>query len=417
MNQQTILIIDDEPVNRKVLARVLADFQLRILEASNGLEALALLQAGEIPDAVVLDLMMPQMGGLAFLRQVRELQHSVGPVLVCSGNPEIHVAIEAMKLGAWDYIEKPIQPEILRTRLRGVLDRQRLKQQNWVLQAKLREVNQHRLLGNSSAIQGVQLAIERLADSKAPLLLYGEPGSGKRHAAKALHDQGAASAEAFEEVECRSWNLSFAQISNKGTVYLHEIADLSPNQQSDLLAILDRKAFRVVASTSKNLQEMVENHTFRSDLLLRLGIERIAIPPLRERREDIELLVAHFINKHARQFGRRYFTQPAMDIMRRYAWPGNVRELEGVVLKALQASENQGEFIDPEHLNLELAEQQSGVVSAAGTSSFPLLSLRQLEQQAVVRALEFTKGNRRQAAEILEIGEATLYRKIKEFGL
>lgn len=454
---KNVLIIDDEECNRRAIARLLFDIADHTSEAGNGIEALARLQAGEKPDIIILDLMMPRMDGLDFLRQAAELKLLHAPVFICSANSDITLAIEAMKLGAIDYMEKPIEPEIFRTRIQNLFERQELRRQNTDLKQRLRETTHRRLLGNSTAIQGTLHSIERLANSNTTVLIHGESGTGKELVAHSLHDSGNRAAAPFMIVDCAAIHGNTIEselfghergaytgadqkregllvAAGSGTVFFDEVGELPLELQSKLLRVLQERqvraigstyyrplSARIIAATNRDLMQEVKAGRFREDLYYRLSIVQLRLPPLRERIDDIELLAAHFLNKYSSDFGVHELTQQATEALQAYNWPGNVRQLENAIHHALAMLPEGEDDINVANLPEEL---RGGVTSTANyplpsgiTPSFPLLSMRQLEQQAITRALEFTQGNRRQASELLGIGEATLYRKIKEFGL
>lgn len=453
---RSILLIDDEAGNRKALGRLLFDLVDHVFEASDGLQALAHLKEHGSPDVIVLDLMMPRMDGIEFLRQSKEQGLLKCPVVVCSANSEIQRAVDAMKLGANDYIEKPIEPELFRLRIKNLLEKQDLHRRNDELQKQLRESAQRRLLGNSTAIQNALMSIERLANSTSTVLIHGESGTGKELVARSLHDFSERAMDPFVVVDCAAvhGNTIEAELfghergayagadqkreglmlsAGKGTVFFDEIGELPLEMQAKLLRVLqDRQvrplgstyyrplSARIVAATNRDLMDEVRAGRFREDLYYRLSIVQLRLPPLRERKDDLELLATHFLNKYANEYGCHELTQQAVNALKIYDWPGNVRQLENAIHRAMAMAPKDCESLDADLLPEEILlpnESVKPIAVVVEQASFPLLSMRELEQQAITRALEFTKSNRRQAAEILGIGEATLYRKIKEFNL
>lgn len=455
MMGRSILIIDDEPGNRRALSRLLSDSVEVVHDAGNGLEALDMLRNGVSPDVIVLDLMMPKMDGLEFLRQGRELGLLQAPVVVCSANTEIQRAVEAMKLGAIDYMEKPIEPELFRLRIQNLLERQDLKRQNLELQRQLRASAKRRLLGNSTAIKNCQMAVERLANGGSTVLIHGESGTGKELVARSLHDFSERAPQPFMVVDCAAMHGNTMEselfghergaytgadqkreglllAAGAGTVFFDEIGELPLDLQAKLLRVLQERqvralgstfyrplSARVIAATNRDLLQEVKAGRFREDLYYRLEIVQLRLPSLRERKEDIELLVTHFLNKFAGEYGTKDMDRQAMDALAAFDWPGNVRQLENAVHRALAMATPEQDLLNLDLLPEEIRNSLPLVlpVPVATESNFPLLTMRELEQQAIVRSLEFTKGNRRQASEILGIGEATLYRKLKEFGI
>jgi DNA-binding NtrC family response regulator len=455
---RSILLIDDEAGNRKALGRLLYDLVDQVFEAGDGLQGLAHLREQGNPDVIILDLMMPHMNGIEFLRQAKEQGLLSAPVVVCSANSEIQVAVDAMKLGAVDYIEKPIEPDLFRLRVGNLLEKQDLRRRNEALQKQLRESAQRRLLGNSNAIQSALMSIERLANSISSVLIQGESGTGKELVARSLHDFSERAMEPFVVVDCAAvhGNTIEAELfghergdyagadqkreglmlsAGKGTVFFDEVGELPLEMQAKLLRVLQERqvrplgstyyrplSARIVAATNRDLLDEVKAGRFREDLYYRLSIVQLRLPPLRERKDDLELLAAHFLNKYAGEYGRHELTELAVKALSAYEWPGNVRQLENAIHRAMAMAPKDCESLDIDLLPEEILHPSEGYKrhsspDAIVSASFPLLSMRELEQQAITRALEFTKSNRRQAAEILGIGEATLYRKIKEFNL
>jgi len=453
MVKRTVLLVDDEAGNRKALARLLADRVDHFLEAADGLAALELLKAGERPDLIILDLMMPRMDGCEFLRTAHAADVLHAPVVVCSANAEIQRAVEAMKLGAVDYIEKPVEPELFRLRVQNILEKQDLHRQNDLLQKQLRESAQRRLVGNSIPIQNALMSIERLANSSTTVLIHGESGTGKELVARSLHEFSDRAAQPFVVVDCAAVHGNTIEselfghergaytgaeqkreglllAAGNGTIFFDEIGELPLDLQSKLLRVMQERQVRALGSTfyrpllarilgatNRDLLAEVKAGRFREDLYYRLSIVQLRLPSLRERKDDIELLVAHFLNKYAPDYGRKEFTRQALDAMVHYEWPGNVRQLENAVHHCLALAARDSEELVIDLLPPEVRSGAPAVAETTAVNKFPLMSMRELERQAVTRALEFSEGNRRQAAEVLGIGEATLYRKIKEFEL
>ncbi|HSQ40800.1 MAG TPA: sigma-54 dependent transcriptional regulator [Fibrobacteraceae bacterium] len=455
-----VMLVDDETGNRKALSRLLSNLCSQFTESSDGADALVKLQGGLRPDLIILDLMMPRMDGIELLRRAADEHLLSGvPIIVCSANTEIQKAVEAMKLGAADYIEKPIEPELFRRRVQNILERQDLHQRNEELRKQLRESAQRRLVGNSIAIQNALTSVERLANSSSTVLIHGESGTGKELVARSLHDVSERAQFPFMVVDCAAIHGHTIESelfghergaytgadqkregllisAGKGTVFFDEVGELPLDLQAKLLRVLQERQVRplgstfyrplgarVVAATNRDLLAEVKAGRFREDLYYRLSIVQLRLPSLRERREDIELLASHFLNKYAPEYGRHDLTHAALDALVAYDWPGNVRQLENAVHHALALAPQDTEYLDVEQLPEEVWRGGASlpvlgrVTEAPSSQAFPLLTIRELEHQAMQRALEFTHGNRRQAAEILGIGEATLYRKIKEFNL
>ncbi len=454
MIKETVLIVDDEQGNRKAWMRLLSSSVENFVEASDGLEALAKVRGGLKPAVIILDLMMPRMDGLDFLRTVRSENLESGSVLVCSANHEISKAIECMQLGAADYIEKPVEALVMQQRVRNLLSQWRLKNQNEMLKQELRDGMKRRLLGNSIIMQNTLVSIERLAHSPSTVLVHGESGTGKELVARALHDFGPRASSPFMVVDCaavhghtieselfghergaytgadqKSEGLLLA--AKDGTIFFDEIGELPMDLQAKLLRVLQERqvrplgstfykpmAARVVAATNRDLLAEVKAGRFREDLYYRLSIVQLRMPPLRERREDIPLLVSHFLYKYSSDYGMREFTMDLQQVLQQAPWPGNIRQLENTVQSLLATTPKGENLIGVDSLqDSSIVSHVSMEMSQQPVSQNPMMTMREIERLAIVRALDYTNGNRRVTAELLGIGEATLYRKIKEYEL
>lgn len=450
-----IMIVDDELGNRNSLARLLFQIDASVVLAEHGRDALDKIQQGYWPDLIILDLLMPVMDGITFLKEIRNLKKELPPIMVCSANTEIPTVVKAMQFGASEYIEKPIEPEIFLQRASSLLERAQLKKQNQDLLNRLKQNSERRLVGHSSAMNRIYMSVERLANTPTTVLIHGESGTGKELVARSLHECGDRKLLPFIVVDCAAVHGNTIEgelfghekgaytgatqsreglltAAGRGTVFLDEIGELPLELQAKLLRVLQERQVRalgstlyrpmharVIAATNRDLLHEVETGRFREDLFYRLSIVQLRIPPLRERREDITLLVSHFLNKYAEEYGVKEFKHEALQQLKAFDWPGNVRQLENCVHSCMALAAP-----DQEELGVELLQDQillnreddenQGSNDASMNSSAELLSLKELELQAIQNALAFTKGNRRQAAEILGIGEATLYRKIKD---
>ncbi|NLB64310.1 MAG: sigma-54-dependent Fis family transcriptional regulator [Fibrobacter sp.] len=443
----SILIVDDEPSNRKALARILHQKFSQIFEAGNGREALEKLK-GIHYDLILLDIMMPEMDGIEFLEHYAKLGLKT-PVIVCSANTDISRVVEAMKLGATDYIEKPIESNLLLRRIRSIEETQILKRENAELLQKVKQGRFTRLLGNSPAMQKVMVSVERLANSKSTILIYGESGTGKELVAKSLHELSERKEEPFVVVDCAAVHANTIEselfghekgaftgadqrreglliAARGGTVFMDEIGELPLDLQAKLLRVLQEYQVRalgstlykninarIVAATNRDLLAEVKAGRFREDLYYRLSIIKLDIPPLRERTGDIELLISHFLNKYNEDYGVKEFSDEVLRTLVMYAWPGNVRQLENTVHRAMALAAEEQQELGMELLPSDIAQASPYHSEIFSTKNLPLLTMREIEQIAIENALRYTEGNRRQAAEILGIGEATLYRKIK----
>jgi DNA-binding NtrC family response regulator len=450
MNNQdkTVLVVDDVKSNRKLVVAILKREFGSILEAENGYQALEILEKNSQIHLIILDLIMPVMDGLEFLILFNKRNLSI-PVLICSGNEDISLAVDAMKLGAKDYVEKPFEHHVLLKRVQNILSEANLKSQNTILQKKLHESREpFYLLGASPAMNRILLMVEKLANSSSTVLISGESGTGKEVVAKALHYKGSRGRDPFVIIDCATINSNMVESElfgyekgafngamdskhgllnsgGDGTLFFDEITGLSLEMQAKILRVLQDKQIRAVGAsgykmlnsrmlvaTNKDLQEEVRNGNFREDLFYRLNIVNIHIPPLRERKEDIAILAEHFLNIHA-EGGRKYHLAPdVIKQIKQYDWPGNVRELENAIQRALALAED-------EEIHAEMILPQSSFAPTAPLKEYQddldVQTLAHYEKIAIEKALKYTAGNRRMAAEMIGIGEATLYRKIKEY--
>lgn len=447
---RTLLLVDDNAANRMILHSYLgADFD-EILEAENGEVARAiLLDQATTVDLVILDLIMPVLGGLDLLRLMRERNLEI-PVLVCSASSHLQPAIEAMRLGARDYVEKPFEPDLLRARVRGALAERVLRRENEVLRTAMRtRPGPFSLVGASEAMSRILPVLTKVARSGCTVLVQGETGTGKEMAARAIHHLGPRAQEPFQVIDCASLSPTVVeselfghekgaftgalsrrtglfQSAGKGTVFLDEIGELPMAIQTRLLRVLQERQIRpvgsagyvpfearLVAATNRDLAAEVKAGTFREDLFHRLNVVAVTMPPLRDRKDDIPALVEYFLSKHALPDREAPLVSgETMSALRSYPWPGNIRELENALERAINLA-------DGDELLLEDI-LPGGVEVLDPPSSHgmeQIYSLEQVERQTIFRALEASHGNRRMAAELVGIGEATLYRKLKEYGV
>src|SRR6476660_4763580 len=360
-----ILVIDDEAEIRRSVRMILEYEGYDVQEASSGPEAIALVER-EPPDLAFLDIKMPGMDGLETLEKIRGSNESL-PVVIVSGHGTVSTAVEATKLGAFDFIEKPLASERVLVTIRNALDQGRLRDENTSLKRAV-EVR-HQMVGESSALRQVWDAIKRAAPTNATVLLLGESGSGKELVARSIHRNSLRSRDRFVQVNCAAIpeelieselfgheKGSFTGATEKqigkfeqadhGTIFLDEVGDMSAKTQAKVLRVLQegeverlgsartiKVDVRVIAATNKTLEEEIEKGHFREDLSFRLAVIPILVPPLRERPEDIPLLVRHYIDYFSRENNVRHkrITQPALEALQRYRWKGNIRELRNTI--------------------------------------------------------------------------------------
>jgi two-component system response regulator HydG len=451
-----ILICDDEEGMRRYLGKMLTGWGYQADAYPSPLLLLRALGEGLDPDLLLLDVKMPEMDGLEALRRVREMQPDL-PVIMMTGHGTIESAVEAMKMGAWDYLTKPFPQEKLFAQVRHCLEGERLREENSALKKELRERTGggQPVFASPSFAEVFELALQ-VAPSDSSVLITGESGTGKELIAGTVHYGSPRAKNRFLAINCAalSETLLESQLfghvkgaftgavqaqkglleeADGGTLFLDEVGDLSPSLQAKLLRALQEGEFlpvgstrpkrvdvRFLAATNKDLEKEVTAGRFREDLFYRLNVIALHLPPLRERPEDIEPLARHFLEKMAGKTRRpvKSISLEALAILQSYHWPGNVRELENVIERGvILARESR---ITPDLLPLKVSSgtpPSTSPAAAAPPSEQPVLSLRDAECIQVSRALRQTGWNKSQAAVLLGITRKTLDRKIKEFGL
>ena len=445
MAEETILVVDDEAIAREGLRMTLADEGYRLLEAESAVAALNLLRTTPA-DLVLSDLRMPGLDGLEFLRNLREL-HPDLLVVIITGFASVESAIAAMKEGAFDYLTKPYNLDAVRLTVRRALAQRRLQAENRALKEELAASRgAARILGHSPPMQQIMALVEQVAGSRSSVLITGESGTGKELVARALHYRSPRAEKAFVSLNCSS--LAETLLENElfghekgaftdarerktglfeaaagGTIFLDEVGDIPMAMQPKLLRVLQEREvlrvggtapvkvdFRLVTATNRDLQAAIGEGRFRQDLFYRLNVISLAMPPLRERAEDIPELARHFLERFCRDEKKEIhgFTDEAMRLLAQYAWPGNVRQLENVVERVV-ILDRRGS-IDAADLPPELT---AGPDSELGD----LVSLAEHEKRHILRVLEAVAGNRSKAARILGLDRSSLWRKLKEYGV
>ena len=446
------LVVDDEESIRRLCMTVAEGLGFTCMEASTGEDALALLE--EKPAHIILtDLVMPRMSGLEFLERVRKILPRA-EVAVMTGHSSVETAVQAMKLGAYDYISKPFTPlEELRLFLRRMAEKIRLVEENQFLRQRMNaETELHGIVGSSPKIQEVLRMIARLKDTRNPVLITGESGTGKELVARAIHFRGAFANRPFVAVDCGSLvptlieselfgyekgaftgamrtKIGLLQSANGGTVFLDEIGELPLELQAKLLRFLQEKEVRpvgsnqkfkvdvrVIAATNRDLEAAYREGDFRKDLYFRLNVITVHLPSLREHRSDIPLLVQWFLDRSSRGSDAQV-TSAAMKRLLEYEWPGNVRELENCVERATALGD--GKTIDvgdlPPAIVGGLASTGEGLASQA--SSLSSNDLEDIERATIQRVFDQVNGDKVVAGKMLGISRATLYRKLKRYNI
>jgi two-component system response regulator AtoC len=450
-----VLVVDDEPSMRHLLTAILAESGREVRAVAGAQEALRELGAREY-DLVITDVRMPGISGLELLRAIQESQTEV-MVVVMSAYGAHEAAVEAMKAGAYDYLQKPFRPDDVLLLLRKAEERERLSRENARLRGELaRSGSPGAIVGASEAMQRVLRQVRKIAGQKTTVLLEGESGTGKELVARALHEASPRAALPFVAVNCGAIpaelleselfghvkgaftdatrdKKGLAVEADGGTLLLDEVAELPLGLQVKLLRFLQeeevrpvggtrtrRVDVRIVAATARDLRREVDEGRFREDLFWRLNVVPVRLPPLRERREDIPLLAAHFLARFGRlrpELAMRLSAE-AREALAAHRWPGNVRELEHAIERAVVLAE--GQEIREEDLpdEVRLGARSGAAVSAPGAAELSVKrATRELEERLIRAALERTGGNRTRAAELLELSYRALLYKIKDYGI
>ncbi len=439
-----ILIVDDEAIIRESLRDWLSDVGHQVLTAENGLQALEIIEK-EKPGIAFVDLVMPGMDGIELLKRTKEISPSIDVVIITAYG-SIPTAINAMREGAYDYIEKPFCPERAELLVDKLVEHQRLIEENISLHQKLEERYQfENIIAKSSKMRQVIEAIKVVAKSNATVLITGESGTGKELIARATHSQSYRKDKPFIAVSCAALPESLLEselfghekgaftgahaqrkgkfeVANRGSLFMDEIGEMSANIQVHLLRVLEEKEFtrvggnepikvdvRVISATNKDIKKAVANGQFREDLYYRLNVVPIELPPLRERKEDIPLLAQHFLKKFAVENQKEIigFSPETTDFLLKYEWPGNVRELENAIERAVILTKNS--YIEA----TDLAQENLLMAHSAPSGR----SLKEVERERILNVLNETSGNRSETARILGISRATLYNKLREYEL
>lgn len=448
-----VLVVDDEENHRLMLRAHMTSEGFEVHEASNGREAVEMVSRQPF-DLVLMDIRMPVMDGMEALREIVQVSPAT-PVIMMTAYGSIESAVEALKLGAEDYVTKPLDMDELFLKVRKALDLRRLKEENLLAKEALRErFDFSSIVGSSPKMQALFETLSLVAPTDATVLLLGESGTGKEVIAKAIHLNSPRRDRPLVKVSCaalpetlleselfghergaftgaHSRKKGRFELADGGTVFLDEIGELPPSTQVKLLRVVQDREFeplgsertihtdvRIIAATNRDLEEDVKAGRFREDLFWRLNVVSIELPPLRERREDIPLLAEHFLRLYCQRNNKEImgFSPRVMNAFLRYPWPGNVRELENVVERGVILS--QREIITPEVLPpalRELAgeepEQEDQQALMVGSS------LRDVERAIILETLRRTGGNRTRAASILGISRKTLLNKLKLYGI
>ncbi|MFQ5988450.1 MAG: sigma-54-dependent transcriptional regulator [Candidatus Methylomirabilales bacterium] len=454
MPQEDILVVDDEPNILKVIEGILTDEGYAVRTAHNGEEALAEVQRSS-PDLVILDIWLPGMDGLQALDMLKGMVPET-PVIMISGHGTVETAVRALKLGAYDFIEKP--PTIERTLLavRHALEQQRLLRENRALRQHLER--QYEIVGGSSAIRKILKQIESVAPSHGRVLIRGESGTGKELIARAIHRASLRREKPFVEVNCAAipdelieselfghekgaftgaitTRRGKFELADGGTIFLDEIGDMTLKTQAKVLRVLQEQTcervggteairvdVRVIAASNKDLETEIRDGRFREDLYYRLNVIPFEVPPLRERREDISLLAQHFLKGFCAEYGKREknLSAHAMELFLQHSWPGNVRELKNVIERLVIMAP--GDVIHRVDVEPALRarpgrEEDAAFVPEAWRNASLREARNRFEREYILMYLRETEWNVTRAAERLRIERSNLHRKLKAYGI
>jgi len=446
-----ILVVDDEESHRIMLRAVLKEEGYDVTEASDGAEAVKAVEQ-EPFDLILLDIRMRTMDGIEALGEIRKISPLV-PVLIMTAYASVKTAVEALKAGAFEYLTKPLDIDELKILIEKALEVYHLRAENIALKERLGDrFNFSRIIGRSPKMKEVFDTLSLVAPTDATVLILGESGTGKELVANSIHHNSPRASQPFIKVSCAALPETLLegelfghekgaftgaiarregrfQLAHRGTIFLDEVGEMSVTTQTKLLRVLQEKEFeplgstrtvktdvRVIAASNKDLEREVKEGRFREDLFYRLNVVPVCLPPLRERKEDIPALAAHFFavyrDKNRKELGD--ISGKAMDLLMRHDWPGNIRELENCMERAVILA--RGEIIAPADLPLTI-QALSRDREIQGLNLPSGISLQELEKALILKTLDDTGGNRSRAAEILGINRRTLQNKLKEYGI
>ncbi|RIL06045.1 MAG: DNA-binding response regulator [Proteobacteria bacterium] len=459
MRRSNVLVVDDEELYRRALERILVRCGHAVTTARDASEAMTAVSAEPL-DLVLCDVRMPGISGLELVRQIREIDPDL-PCIVMTGYDSVEHSVEALRSGAFWYLHKPFEGslDVVRRLVEQAIEHRRLRTENRLLQSQLRSRYRFdNIVGQSAALRGVLELVDKVADSDSTVLVTGESGTGKELIARAIHYNSRRADRLLVSLNCGAipeelleselfghvkgaFTNAVAQREGRfaaadgGTIFLDEIGDMSPNLQVKLLRVLQDRSFepvgssktqrvdvRVIAATNQNLEDAIRRGVFREDLYYRLNVIPIEVPPLRRRKDDIPLLVQHFLDRLTAEKGRAIegITEAALARLADHDWPGNVRELENL-MERLVVLRREG-MIDlgdlPPAFRRRDASSDAASVPTMGADGIDFNAVvDRLETQLIVQALEQTGGNKNRAAQLLGLNRTTLIEKIKKKGL
>lgn len=456
MPEAKILVIDDEKLLRWSLQQNLSKEGYTVITAEKGMEGLNLFKE-ETPDVTLLDIHLPDVSGITVLQGIKEINKDALAIMITAFG-DIQTAVKTIKLGAYDFVEKPFNVDKLKILVAKALETVSLRKEVSQFRSQLSlKYGFDSIIGQSEAMQKIFELIKKIAKSDATtIMLQGESGTGKDLVAKVIHYQSRRSDKPFMEINCtalpetlieselfghekgaftdaKAMKKGLFELSDGGSIYLDEIGDMKPSTQAKLLKILESKMFkriggvkdisvdvRIIAATNKNLAEEVKSGNFREDLYYRLKVIPVLIPPLRDRPSDISALAKYFINEFNREFKKNLkgISKEAEKYFKEYQWPGNVRELKNIIERAM-ILESEEDFILPEHLPIEFTSTE---VALANVRSIDIkippggLDIEEVEKELIRQALDITRGNQTRASRLLNITRDALRYRMQKFG-
>jgi len=466
---QSVLVVDDEPQVRNLLVDLFGSYGHEVVGAGEGQAGIDLLKQRKF-DLLLVDLSMPGMGGIDVLREMKALEIQI-PSIVITGFGSIQSAVEAVRLGAYDYITKPFNIDELMITVNRVFDHMKLRKENTVIKKQIKgKYNFRKMIGNSRRMQVLHRLIEKISDSDSTVLISGESGTGKELVAKMIHFNSSRTGEPFVPLNCGAIprdlieselfghekgaftgavnsRVGRFELANGGTILLDEIGELPFSMQVKLLRVIQEREFervggtrtikvdvRIIAATNRDLEKAVAEHKFREDLFYRLNVIPVKIPPLRERDDDVLLLVSHFIGEFCRRKKKPLVTisSEVADYLRSYHWPGNVREVENAVERMIILNESGEIGVEdlPQHIVASRGNgsKQHQVSAVEPTEDIPAHVpwteagvdlngiLEDMEKKLIIQALKTSGGVKNKAAVLLGLNRTTFLEKVKKMG-
>ena len=463
----SILVVDDEEGIRNYLKTLLKLKGYEVSTVSSGSEAIEYFSSNPPPSLILMDILMPEVDGLETLKRLRKSEREL-PVIMLSCIGETRTIVEAMRSGATDYLNKPFEEAELEIAILKALDRKKLVEENKLLREQNETLTEdYRFVASNPKMVRIKELINQIAHTDVTVFIQGESGVGKEIVAREIHRGSTRRDKPFVKVNCAALPSELLEselfgyergaftgafrlkqgkfeLANFGTLFLDEIGDMAPVLQAKLLHVLQDNEYsrlggkknvvvdvRILAATNQNLEEAMQDGRFREDLFYRLNVVNVSIPPLRERREEIPLLCDHFLRKHNRKYNSTMLTipRPVLDHMLAYDWPGNIRELENVI-KRLVILGNDQQIIDELNVKIESRKRSDKIILDASQVEVPTdeaggMSLKSMsrnltstaEKEVILRALQQTQWNRKQAASMLNVSYKTLLNKIRKLDI